>query len=403
MRLSVVICTYDRYDLLSEALAALAAQTMAPDDFEILVVDNSPDAKRSAAESGKYKKMSNLTWHHLDRPGLSNARNFGTGAAKGEIVAFLDDDALAVPGWAKAMVEAFDALGPGIAAVGGRVTPLFRAPRPGWLSDKLLSHLSMVDLGDERRPIAAGEWVVGANIAYRRDLLAETGGFSTNLGRIGGLGLLSAEETEVAARLYANGYEIAYDPQAQVEHIVDASRTTQAWFARRIAWQAVSALLAGETGSAEDIAHAAVEIRRYFAALHPADRHIGALTAELETPEELDWQYGTIYNVIVLLLAGGRAGPVATPAAETSAEPPASTPIAEAPSDSAEPAPPDATPAEEPAHQAARAVKPAGKRVAKSSRRSSAVAKGAAKKGGERSAARKAPASPPPAKSPDDA
>ncbi len=351
MRLSVVICTYDRYDLLPEALQALVGQSVPPEEFEILVIDNSPDAERSAAEASKHAKIANLSWHHVDRPGLSNARNVGFAAAKGEIVAFLDDDAIAVPGWAAAMLAAFDALGPEVAAVGGKVTPLFRVPRPDWLSDKHLSHLSMVDLGEERRPIAAGEWVVGANLAYRRELLAGTGGFSTNLGRLGSVGLLSAEETEVANKLYSQGHVIAYDPQARVDHIVDASRTTQAWFARRIAWQAVSALLAGETGSAEDIAHAAIEIRRYFAALHPADRHVGALLAELETPGELDWQYGTIYNLILLLLAGGRATPAAEPLETTPPE--AASPAPSAERSDAAPEASSGAPSEEPSSEPA--------------------------------------------------
>jgi GT2 family glycosyltransferase len=185
---------------------------------------------------------------------------------------------------------------------------LFRSPRPDWLSDKRLSQLSMVDLGPERRALRPGEWVVGANIAYRTAALRAIGGFSTSLGRIGSAGLLSAEETDVAARLTALGYQIAYDPAAMVEHLVDASRTTQAWFARRTAWQAVSALLSGETGTPAEVASAAAEISKYFAALHPADRHVGALLADQPDAGDFDWQLGTIYNLLVVLLTVGHTG-----------------------------------------------------------------------------------------------
>lgn len=309
MRLTAVICTYDRYDILPDAIRALTQQSLPASGFEILVIDNSPDPIRSAAEAKPWAKVRNLTWVHETRPGLSNARNVALARAKGDIIAYIDDDAIAVPGWAQALIAAFDALGAGTAVVGGRVVPLFRSPRPDWLSDRLLPYLSMVDLGEDRRPITEAEWVVGANVAYRTEALRAVGGFSTNLGRIGNSGLLSAEETEVANKLRAAGLSIGYDPQAEVAHLVDASRTSQAWFARRIAWQAVSAVLAGETGKPADLTQADVEIRKYFAALHPADRHVGALLSNLSDPGALNWQLGTIYNLVVLLLAGGRSEP----------------------------------------------------------------------------------------------
>lgn len=307
MRLTAVICTYDRYDILGDAIRALTRQTLPMVEYEILVIDNSPSARRSEAEAKKYAKIKNLIWVHETRAGLSNARNVALARARAPIIAYLDDDALAVPTWGADLCDAFDDLGQDVAVLGGKVTPLFRSPRPDWLSDRLLSHLSMVDLGPTRRLLAPGEWVVGANIAYRTALLQAVGGFSTSLGRIGSTGLLSAEETEVAAKLKAQGYATGYDPAARVEHLVDTERTTQAWFARRIAWQAISAILSGEADKSDAaLDHAAQEIRHYFAALHPADRHVGALLTDRDAPGDLDWQLGTIYNMLLLLLARGR-------------------------------------------------------------------------------------------------
>ena len=302
-RLSAVICTYDRYDVLDGAVRAVASQSP-PGGMELLVIDNSPDAARSAAEAAKLN-LPGVTWVHEAKPGLSNARNVGLARAQGEVIAYLDDDAIAAPGWATAMLAAFDGFGPEIAVIGGKVSPLFRSERPAWLSAKMLSQLSMVDLGNQRRTLAPGEWVVGANIAYRTKALREIGGFSTNLGRIGASGLLSAEETDVANRLKTKGFSTGYDPDASVLHLVDATRTTQSWFARRTAWQAVSAVLSGE--AMHDRAAALNDIRHYFAALHPADRTAFALLKDQDNPGDLDWQLGTIYNLLVLLLAEGRA------------------------------------------------------------------------------------------------
>lgn len=306
MRLSVVVCTYDRYDVLHGALRGLAEQTLPKTEFEILVIDNSPDAKRSAAQSLKHNSIPNLTWVHETKAGLSNARNVGTARARGEIIAFLDDDAIPSPVWGTELLAAFDHFGPKTAVIGGKVVPLFMTERPTWLTDKLLNHLSMVDLGEERRLVAEGEWVVGANIAYRAEDLKETGGFSTNLGRIGNVGLLSAEETEIAAKLKARGLLTGYAPAVQVQHLVDTTRTSEAWFARRFAWQAVSAVLSGEFGSPADVETASLALRKYFAHLHPSDRHIGALLVDQSGSGELDWQLGTIFNLMIVLLVRGR-------------------------------------------------------------------------------------------------
>jgi GT2 family glycosyltransferase len=289
--------------VLEGAIRAVADQTP-PGGMELLVIDNSPDPARSAAEAARLD-LPGVIWLHEAKPGLSNARNIGLSRARGEVIAYLDDDTVAAPGWAGALLAAFDAFGPEVAVVGGKVVPLFLSERPAWLSDKLMAHLSMVDLGSQRRVLRAGEWVVGANIAYRTEALRQIGGFSTNLGRIGAAGLLSAEETDVANRLKSKGFITGYDPDAAVQHLVDASRTTQSWFARRTAWQAVSAVLSGEAD--HDRAAALQDIRHYFAALHPADRTAFALLKDQTAPGDLDWQLGTIYNLMVLLLAEGRA------------------------------------------------------------------------------------------------
>jgi len=306
MRISAVICTYNRYDLLGDAIFSLAAQDYPKSEYEILVIDNSPDAQRSRIERAKYASLPGVIWHYEDKAGLSNARNVATAMAKGDIIVFIDDDAIAAPGWCRAYDEAFRFFDESVGIIGGKVSPKFLGTRPDWLSEKLLGHLSMVNLGNTRRLITANEWVVGANVAYRANVLRSAGGFSTNLGRVGSAGLLSSEETDIANRLAAAGYKTGYDPDAAVLHVVDESRTNQAWFARRFAWQAVSAVLSNQVGDKAQVELAERAIMKYFAALHPADRHIGALLSQKDTAGELDWQLGTIYNLVLLLLCGER-------------------------------------------------------------------------------------------------
>lgn len=105
-RLSVVVCTYDRYDVLPKCLKALNAQKLKRADYEILVVENTPPRKRKKINA----KLCDAVIL-CDEPGLSIARNTGIERAKGDIIAFLDDDALVPPEWAQELVKTFDAHG----------------------------------------------------------------------------------------------------------------------------------------------------------------------------------------------------------------------------------------------------------------------------------------------------
>lgn len=304
MRISVAICTYDRYELLGEALRSLAEQTVGPDAFEIIVVDNTPSAERSAAEQARLAGIARLRWVHERTPGLSNARNVAMGLARAPVIAYLDDDAIALPNWLEELDRAWRAAGPDVGTIGGRVRPRWVSERPEWLSDDLLGYLSVVDLGGETRPLGPGEWLAGANISYRIEALRSAGGFSVALGRVGsGISLMSNDETELADRLSAQGWTATYAGRAEVLHLVDPSRTTQAWFRRRVAWQAVSEYVRAPEAVRGGADAAWREVKRYFAHLHPADRTVRALALPQKTPEELRWQMSAIYNTIVCLLS----------------------------------------------------------------------------------------------------
>lgn len=303
--IAAAICTYRRYDMLAEALGSLSVQTLPPGAFQIIVVDNSPDADRSAEEARRYATIRNLSWVHEPRPGLSNARNVATARAEAPIVAFLDDDARADRHWLAALLDAFQALGPEAQVVGGRIRPWWGAERPAWLHDGLVPMLSVIDLGEERRPLRPGEWVAGANIAFRRDALIAQGGFPVNLGRIGGAAsLLSNDETDLIERITAAGGVVAYDPAAAVEHYVPPDRLTQAWFRRRMAWQAVSDYLRKpEEHLARRDAHWQAA-KGFLFDEPPTDRTMRALALPSADPEHMRRQVGAIYDTVIALLAG---------------------------------------------------------------------------------------------------
>lgn len=240
---SAIICTHNRHKLLSASIQSLLEQDIATEKFEIIVVDNSNDGAQVQAFSQHYAGLKNVRYIHEKTPGLSNARNVGAHLARAPIVAYIDDDAIAAPNWASEVLAAFEEMGDAVAVVGGPVRPIWLMPRPDWLTVKMEGFFSILDYGCERRLLNAGEWLVGCNLSFRREVVISLGGFSTNLGRRGDLSLLSNEENYLIDLIHANAKKVVYAPNAIVNHQIDGSRTNADWLKRRMAWQAVSDIL----------------------------------------------------------------------------------------------------------------------------------------------------------------
>src|SRR6185369_9317762 len=118
-RITVCICTFNRYDLLPKAIDSALAQTLDPEKYRIIVVDNSPDYATALAFSQQYASQELITYHIEKKPGLSNARNVGANMCGTEFISFMDDDAIAEPHWLAKILEAFDAFGSSVSVVGG--------------------------------------------------------------------------------------------------------------------------------------------------------------------------------------------------------------------------------------------------------------------------------------------
>ncbi len=240
MDLSVIICSYDRYDLLAQAVSAvLDCPSFSPKTMELVVVENTPKAQRRPIELGKGGRLV-----VCEETGLSHARNAGLDTALGEIVAFVDDDAMIHDGWCAAVIGAFEAH-PRAAVCGGKTLPRYTAaPKPIWFYDELPRYLSCIDWGEEVRPLRPGEWIVGANMAFRRDVFDKAGRFDPALGRKGVGSLLSNEEIALLRKVGRD--RVFYVPDMVVDHMVPDERITLEWFRKRVFWQAVSDALSGE-------------------------------------------------------------------------------------------------------------------------------------------------------------
>ncbi len=237
---SAVVCTYNRRASLQRTLTSLATQSLADTDYEILVVDNGSTDGTPALLQQAATEIRNLRYVEEPTLGLSRARNTGWHAARGAVVAYLDDDATAEPDWLASIVAAFRAVTPRPGCVAGKISPVWDAPRPAWLGDELVSCLSILDWGDRARPLRPEEWIAGCNMAFPRDVLAGSGGFRTDLGRRGEV-LVSMEEGALRREIEARGYATYYDPAVVVRHHIAAARLDRRWFRRRMYWNGVSA------------------------------------------------------------------------------------------------------------------------------------------------------------------
>jgi glycosyltransferase involved in cell wall biosynthesis len=239
-QISVVICTRNRADLLRQAIRSVVEQDFLRSGFELVVVDNgSSDHTQSVV--AEFSNQADIVYVLEPQVGLCVARNTAWRTARGEFVAFFDDDALAQEGWLEAIARTIATTGGRFGVAGGRADPIWQAPRPTWLSDKIAGSLTIVDWGATERPIEELQrmWLVGANMVVPRARLDEVGGFHPRLDRYRDK-LLSSGDVFLQKRIAERGWPILYVPDIAICHLVPPSRLVKTWFLQRFYWQGIS-------------------------------------------------------------------------------------------------------------------------------------------------------------------
>jgi glycosyltransferase involved in cell wall biosynthesis len=143
---SVVICTHNRVRLLRRALQSVAPGLRMHSRRSWWTTRH--DETRTLAH--EFRAAAHVHYLFESTRGLCHARNAGWRAARGQYVAYLDDDAEATPGWLVEILRAFESVRPTPGCVGGRVDPVYEAPRPAWLSDDIAVSLTIVDWSELR-------------------------------------------------------------------------------------------------------------------------------------------------------------------------------------------------------------------------------------------------------------
>jgi len=228
---SVLVCTRNRSEPLAETCDAILDLDYADDRWELVIVDNnSTDDTLQVARSIEMRNVGRVRVIQEAEIGLSAARNCAIREARGDFLAFIDDDAHPEPGWLGALVGALRQ--EGVLAAGGPVIPVIQGNLPNWFLGRYLPYLSVWDRGTESLSLTYNEYPRGANIAFRREAFDRFGLFSTQLGRKGRT-LLSGEEIELCLRIERGEGKVLYVPPARVRHLTPADRITPRWMAGR--------------------------------------------------------------------------------------------------------------------------------------------------------------------------
>jgi glucosyl-dolichyl phosphate glucuronosyltransferase len=226
---SVIICSYNRCQSLAKTLESVAASTFSrPLEWEVLVVDNnSTDKTRDLAQDFCRRYPNNFRYIFEAQQGKSHALNTGIREARGEVLAFTDDDVTVEPTWLENLTA--NLLGHEWVGAGGRVFAEQGVVFPSWLALKgrytMAGLLVLLDRGSVAGEL--NEAPFGANMAFRKTMFEKYGGFRTDLGPPP---KLRGEDTEFCLRLMKTGERLRYEPSAIVYHAVPANRLTKKYF-----------------------------------------------------------------------------------------------------------------------------------------------------------------------------
>jgi glycosyltransferase involved in cell wall biosynthesis len=279
--ISVVVCVYteDRWEDILAAVASVRAQSR-PARETLLVVDHNEILLERLAK--EYKEVEEVRVLANAGPrGLSAGRNTGISASHGEIIAFLDDDAVAERDWLRHFAEGYE--DPRVMAVGGRTMPIWASGRrPAWFPEEFDWVVGCTYKGLPPGRVRVRN-VLGGNASFRRTAFDAAGGFATGIGRDGDKRPLGGEETELCIRLSRARPDaiLLIDDRAVIHHRVPEPREHFAYFRTRTYAEGLSkALVARSVGSDKGLESE----RRYTTRVLPSGVARGLRDALLARP-----------------------------------------------------------------------------------------------------------------------
>ena len=225
--ISVVIPTYNRADLLMDALQSVCQQTLGFLYYEVIVIDNNSEDNTYGVTKEFCHCYPNVRYYLETRQGISYARNRGWKESQGKYIAYIDDDCKVPKQWLAVANDVIERVSPSV--FGGPIIAFYNAPKPYWFKDSYGSH----DWGNEAK-ILTNDTLFGGNIFFSRTVLENVGGFDSSLGMHGkeiGFGEETALQLLIRAKM--PDQTCYYDPMLYVYHLVRAEKMTFRGMIRR--------------------------------------------------------------------------------------------------------------------------------------------------------------------------
>lgn len=285
---SVVICTYNRTDLLPNTIQALIAQSKLPE--EIIIVDNN-STDNTAEVVNKLiseNKKANITYHLEKKQGATHARNAGGLLAKGEILVFFDDDVIPDKEYIKNLQNHFN--NNKLDYVAGKIELEYLSPRPEWLDDRLTGILATYNYGDQivEFPCTGKLFPYTANVAIKKEIFLEVKGFTPNELDYKWSKPCN-DDILFGIKVYKAGYSIKFLPGIAVKHLIPEERLTVEYFKSCMYFYGIADII-HQIIPYKILSHLFILLRSLFRLL------AGFIKSRLETdPKEKHWQYFRIY------------------------------------------------------------------------------------------------------------
>lgn len=248
--ISVIICahTLDRYTELTQAVDATRAQTRPPLEI-IVVIDHNPELYQRVSQLWPGSPPVQVIENKYER-GLSGARNSAIEIVRGDILAFLDDDATPRPDWLEQLAQGYQS--EVVAGVGGQILPNWATGQPRWFPDEFNWVVGCTYRGMPTQTAPVRN-LIGANMSFRRDVFDAVGVFTNGIGRVGALPV-GCEETELCIRYQQQQrtHQFLYNPDAVVHHLVPGKRANWQYFWSRCFHEGRSKALVAQMVGAGD-------------------------------------------------------------------------------------------------------------------------------------------------------
>ncbi|HPZ07617.1 MAG TPA: glycosyltransferase family 2 protein [Candidatus Eremiobacteraeota bacterium] len=230
LKVSVVICTYNRAELLKDALQALLNQTADKSLYEVIIVNNNSTDNTGEIAEDFVKKYKNFTTVVEKKQGISNARNLGYKEVNTHCVAYLDDDIRVRENYIERILYVIDNYD--FDCFGGVYNPWYKYGRPSWFKDEYetKNYKTLPSIGEVPNNLYLG----GGNLILKRAVLEEVGGFYPDLGMKGDK-IYYGEENFLQRQLRKINKKIGFDPELIVDHAIVEKKMHVSWFLKS-AW-----------------------------------------------------------------------------------------------------------------------------------------------------------------------